>query len=79
MRRLSQFGGWGAGGLKNGAGKIEQNRITQGNTKKTKNTEKRGRREGDRWENQRSGARVEQALEGVALKKYIRKKTTVLL
>ena len=61
--------------MEKGAGKIEHNRITQGNTEKTKSNKERGQRGGDRRENQGSGARVEQAHEGEALKtlKILRK------
>ena len=60
--------------MEKGAGKIEHNRITQGNIEKTKSYQERRQRGGDRGENQRSGARVEQALEGEAIKNDIRKK-----
>ena len=79
MRRLGQFRGGRSRRLEKRAGKIEHWRTTQGNIEKAESNKERGQRGGGRWENQRSGAKVEWALEGEALKKFIRKKTTVLI
>ena len=45
--------------MEKGAGKIEHNRITQGNNEKTKSNKEGRQRGGDRGEDQWSGARVE--------------------